>query len=232
MLISLLALLACTPTPEAPPPVEYIVVKGDSLSKIARAYGVTVADLRSANGISGDLIEIGQVLVIPAEGAAVAASGSGAAPSRSRRQGRAGSGGSSGSGGTSVPADTPAPAGALSLPAEKDCLEGPSLEDIDGDEPQMAASAGLSHSQVTAAMSTFVGQTGRCISGDWPVGVVTLDITVACTGRVQSVSVADGGGLPAALTTCVAETLHYAPFPAHDMPDGFTFGYPLRFSAP
>ena len=229
MLISMLALLACTPTPEAPPPVEYTVVKGDTLSKIAREYEVTVDALRTANGISGDLIDIGQVLVIPVEGTAVAASGSGAAPSRSRRQG---SGGSGGSGGNSAPANTPAPTGALSMPAEQPCLDGPSLEDSDGEEPQMAASAGLSHAQASATMRAFVQQTSRCISGDWPVGVITLDITVACTGQVQSVSVADNGGLSRELTDCVAETIRYAPFPSHDMPDGFTFTYPLRFSAP
>ena len=223
MLISLLALLACNPTPEAPPPLEYTVVRGDTLSKIAREYGVTVDDLRSANGISGDLIDIGQVLVIPAEGTA-AVSSHGTRSDRSRRQ----SGGSSGS----APTASPAPGGSLSMPPAQACLAGPSLDDLDGDEPEMAASVGLSHAQVSAAMDAFVGQTSRCIHGDWPVGVLTLDITVACTGRVQSLSVADRGGLSAELIDCILETLRHAPFPAHDMPDGFTFGYPLRFSAP
>lgn len=226
MLLPMLALLACTPTPKAPPPVEYTVVKGDTLSKIAREYGVTVEALRATNGISGDLIDIGQVLLIPGEGTAVTAGDGGGKTAQRRRQG---SGGSSGSAPTAA---SPAPAGALSMPAEQACLDGPSLDDLDGDEPAMAASVGLSHAQASAAMRAFVGQTSRCISGDWPVGVISLDITVACTGRVQSITVADRGGLPAALTDCVVETLRHAPFPAHDMPDGFTFGYPLRFSAP
>jgi murein DD-endopeptidase MepM/ murein hydrolase activator NlpD len=217
-MLILLGLLACEPSPPPPPPVTYTVVKGDSLSKIARAHGVTVDALRQANGISGDLIDIGQVLVIPAEGAVAASGGEKKAP---RRQ--------SGGGGT-VSASTP-PTGGLSMPPEQPCLDGPSLSDLSGDEPQMAASAGLSHSQVAAAMSAFVGQTGRCITGDWPVGVITLDITVACTGRVAAVRVTDRGGLDAGLADCVSDTLRYASFPPHDMPDGFTFGYPLRFSA-
>lgn len=43
----------------------YTVQKGDTLSHIARRYGVTVADLRNANGIRGDLIRVGQTLSIP-----------------------------------------------------------------------------------------------------------------------------------------------------------------------
>ena len=45
---------------------EYSVRRGDTLSRIAAASGVSVAHLRAANGISGDLINIGQRLLIPA----------------------------------------------------------------------------------------------------------------------------------------------------------------------
>ena len=40
------------------------VVKGDTLSKLARANGVTVAQLKEWNGLSSDTIEIGQVLAL------------------------------------------------------------------------------------------------------------------------------------------------------------------------
>ncbi|MFT5685279.1 MAG: murein DD-endopeptidase MepM/ murein hydrolase activator NlpD [Myxococcota bacterium] len=223
-MLILFGMLACEPTPTAPPPITYTVVKGDSLSKIAREYGVTVDALRQVNGISGDLIDIDQVLTIPAEGEVIASAGTAKKKSAPRKR-------SSGGGGRTISATTPPPAGGLSMPTEQPCLDGPSLTDLDGDEPEMVASAGLSHSQVSRAMDAFVGQTGRCITGDWPVGVVTLDITVACSGRVAAVRVTDGGGLDGALTGCVSDTLRYAAFPAHDMPDGFTFGYPLRFSA-
>ena len=38
----------------------YTVKSGDTLNKIAAQYGVSVANLRSWNGISGDLIFVGQ----------------------------------------------------------------------------------------------------------------------------------------------------------------------------
>lgn len=44
----------------------YVVKKGDSLYGIANKYGVSVESLKSANGLSGNLINIGQTLIIPA----------------------------------------------------------------------------------------------------------------------------------------------------------------------
>ena len=45
----------------------YVVVKGDTLGKLARDYGTTVACLAKVNNIENvDLIEIDQVLYIPA----------------------------------------------------------------------------------------------------------------------------------------------------------------------
>ena len=79
-------------------------------------------------------------------------------------------------------------------------------------------------------MDAFLPTVQRCIEGDWPEGTVQLSITVACTGRVARVVVADGGGLPDSLTRCIADTVRYAAFPAHDLPDGETFTYPMRFS--
>jgi LysM repeat protein len=43
----------------------HIVVKGDTLGKIAKANGVTAAALAKANGIDGTMIRIGQKLKIP-----------------------------------------------------------------------------------------------------------------------------------------------------------------------
>lgn len=42
----------------------YIVERGDTLGEIAKAHGVTVQDIRSWNGLHGDLIEVDQVLVM------------------------------------------------------------------------------------------------------------------------------------------------------------------------
>lgn len=44
---------------------EYIVRKGDTLSLIARRNGSSIEDLRAANGMRGDLIRVGQTLMIP-----------------------------------------------------------------------------------------------------------------------------------------------------------------------
>jgi LysM repeat protein len=43
----------------------YTVVKGDTLSAIARKKGSSVAKIKAANGLSGDLIRLGQSLKIP-----------------------------------------------------------------------------------------------------------------------------------------------------------------------
>jgi LysM repeat protein len=51
----------------------YTVRKGDTLSHIAQRHGVSTTDLRRANGLSTDLIGVGQKLNIPGQGAATTA---------------------------------------------------------------------------------------------------------------------------------------------------------------
>lgn len=43
----------------------YRVKPGDNLTRIAREHGVTVADIKAANGLSGDMIGVGDDLLIP-----------------------------------------------------------------------------------------------------------------------------------------------------------------------
>ena len=43
----------------------YIVERGDTLSEIAERHGTSTARLRNANGLRGDRIRVGQVIVIP-----------------------------------------------------------------------------------------------------------------------------------------------------------------------
>jgi peptidoglycan hydrolase-like protein with peptidoglycan-binding domain len=48
-----------------PSRMRYVVRPGDSLSRLARTWQSTVAGIRSASGLSGDLIRVGQTVVIP-----------------------------------------------------------------------------------------------------------------------------------------------------------------------
>ena len=209
-------LVPLAPTPE---PIHHTVVRGDTLSKLARRHGTTVAQLQTWNHLQSDQIDIGQQLVIGWIGEPVPeAAATRTTPPKPRSRSTQ----------TRKP-DTVPSANALTLPPEQPCLEGPSLED-GGEDPAFAGSAGLSRGQVRSAMNAFLPTLQRCITTEWPTGTLTLSITVACTGRVGRVRVQDDGGLDPALVSCVAETLRFAPFPAHDLPDGETFGYPMVFS--
>jgi LysM repeat protein len=66
--------VASTSTPSVPMAERsHVVVKGDTLAKIAKANGVTSAALAKANGINGTMIKLGQKLKIPeSAGAGVA----------------------------------------------------------------------------------------------------------------------------------------------------------------
>lgn len=52
-------------SPAAAPGGSVVVASGDSLSSIARRTGVSVAELRAANGIADDKLRIGQTLALP-----------------------------------------------------------------------------------------------------------------------------------------------------------------------
>ena len=44
---------------------EYVVKKGDSLYQIAKKYNISVMELKELNNLSGNLLNIGQVLKVP-----------------------------------------------------------------------------------------------------------------------------------------------------------------------
>lgn len=119
------------------------------------------------------------------------------------------------------------PGDGLHMPSAKRCLPPPT--DVEGDEG-MAANVGLDYESVASSMRTFVPNTLRCVPDGGIAGTVNLSITAGCDGRVASVAVNDPGGLPSEVVDCVKSTLRYAEFPAHDMPDGYEFEYPLTFS--
>lgn len=59
-----------SPEPVAPQGTIYVVRWGDTLSSIAAQFGVTADAIRSANGIVGDNIVVGQQLIIPVSSSA------------------------------------------------------------------------------------------------------------------------------------------------------------------
>lgn len=69
-----------TATPDRSQPTTYVVQSGDVLGLIAERYDVDVAELRRVNGLSGNLIKVGQQLTIPAAVAAGTATTASAAP--------------------------------------------------------------------------------------------------------------------------------------------------------
>jgi hypothetical protein len=212
LVVLLLAAGAWTWWHAVPGAVQHTVVRGDTLGKIAQVHGVSVAELRGWNGIRGDLIEVGQVLEIRV-GAPIAAAPR--KPTHPRR---------------TAPPPTAAPA-PLRMPKAKPCLSGPSLDGDGGEEPSFAASAGLSRGQIRGALDGFLPTLGLCFGDDWPTGRVEFDLRVACTGRVAHVATLDEGGLDPATVACMADTLRFASFPAHDLPDGMDFRYPVTLSA-
>ncbi|MCI8327832.1 MAG: LysM peptidoglycan-binding domain-containing protein [Lachnospiraceae bacterium] len=53
------------PTSQVTPYIEYTVRSGDTLWQLARTYGTTVDAIKSLNGLTSDMLNIGQVLLIP-----------------------------------------------------------------------------------------------------------------------------------------------------------------------
>jgi LysM repeat protein len=64
-LLSIGQVLTIPTTVTAPAETIYTVQSGDSLYSIARKYGVTVDEIKSANNLTTNLLSIGQTLVIP-----------------------------------------------------------------------------------------------------------------------------------------------------------------------
>lgn len=64
----------------------YTVQRGDNLSKIANRFDTTVAALKAANGKSSDMIRVGEVLTVPANGDSANTLSAAPAPAPTRSQ--------------------------------------------------------------------------------------------------------------------------------------------------
>jgi LysM repeat protein len=205
-----------------PAPVTYEVVRGDTLFEIAQAHDVTVAELKQWNNLSSDRIEVGQILEIrDAEPPAPRTIGSVSARPAPRGAPSPAGTASEDSSGPRVPD--------LAMPPAKRCLGGPALDDLSADQGMVTAE-GLGHDAVSQAMNAFLPNVSSCLAGldANPSGALTLAISVGCDGRVTRVATESRDDWPADVSDCIVQTLHYAPFPAHALPDGDTFVYPLR----
>ncbi|MFT5583987.1 MAG: murein DD-endopeptidase MepM/ murein hydrolase activator NlpD [Cognaticolwellia sp.] len=222
MFLFLLAWLSCTSEP-----IEHTVVRGDTLGKLAKTHGVTVEELLAWNDLNNDRIQVGQVLVVGRGGGKeedpVALEPESVAKASKPKKRRS-------KGGAVKASTVTSTASSLVMPPAKACLQGPTDADAQGTEAGFASSQGLSHGQVKGGMDRALPGLSVCVSGAWPVGRAELEITAGCDGRVSSVRTVDDGGLEPGLLGCVRERLGYAEFPAHDLPDGETFVYPLVFS--
>jgi murein DD-endopeptidase MepM/ murein hydrolase activator NlpD len=206
MIALLLTLVACSGAPE---PVPYVVVRGDTLSAIAKREGVTVAELKEWNGLSGDGIQVGQELLIHG-GANVNAPTERVDGPRRRST-------------TTAPAASPDAAGpSLRMPTPEPCIPfDPQLGDQD-----MASPNGLSAGQLQSALDGVIQHGLSC--PDAPEGEVRMvfTVTVGCDGVVSHVESAGDGS--ATFLSCLANIVRHADFPAHDIEGGQTFDYPVR----
>lgn len=289
---------------------------GDTLAVLAKRHGVSVADLKSWNGLDGDTIEVDQVLLVwtpapkpgavrpaptglratldsvlgtaPAPVAAAptpsGAAATGAAPvpvaielpqgrvsierpalagllgmetgpeidleavasGMSRHDADLGGGGlgarslQAGSSaedlvmaerqlrnaGPQIP-NTPVSAPRLAKPAPMRCLGGPSGTIR---EDGVAISQGLSVPQINAGMGQIARHVVRCFPPGTSGGfTMIVEITAGCDGRVSNVFVQNAGAVPANIASCVQQTLAFASFPAHAVPNGVEFQYPMKF---
>ena len=133
-----------------------------------------------------------------------------------------------------IPLDVKPPGGrswpALRMPEPKTCLAAVGGEGVaDEDGFSMGGSVGLSADQVSFAVRSFQRETLRCRDGRVASGTVILDVTVGCDGRVSAVDVLSDETGADGFADCVARVIGYASFPAHDLPDGASFGLPLRY---
>ena len=116
----------------------------------------------------------------------------------------------------------------LRMPAAKRCKSQGTRRLGDDD---MDAGAGLSNGAIKSSIGRVLGTTRRCMpSGTKGRFQVIVELKVGCDGRVKNAYTINGGGAPGAVTDCIERVLSHASFPAHDLPDGQSFQYPINYN--
>ena len=219
------------------PAPTHVVVGGDTLSGIAATRGVTVAQLREWNELSGDRIDVGQELRVGEGGAGETVGSLVLAALRPQtRVEPAVEPGTESPPVASAPRKAPRVAVGepepeagltftpLTMPPAKPCLADTAVAG-----EGMTRSVGLEPHQVKQGVMGFQKETLRCFEGrEGAVGTVLLSLVVGCDGRVVSSTVADDSTGEAGFASCVADVFRYASFPAHAR-DTVEFEVPLTY---
>jgi len=124
--------------------------------------------------------------------------------------------------------DTPVRTPRLSKPSAKRCK---SQRTADVGDNGMHGGDGLSSSQIKSSIGRTLGTTRRCVPKDTRGRfTVIVELKVGCDGRVKNAYTINRGGAPASVTACIEKVLSYTAFPAHDLPDGQSFQYPINYN--
>ncbi|MEQ1568704.1 MAG: LysM peptidoglycan-binding domain-containing protein [Myxococcota bacterium] len=124
---------------------------------------------------------------------------------------------------------TPVALPRVTKPAPKRCLADGGATVIS--DNGTVSSTGLTVGQINASMGQISRYTVRCFpSGSKGTYGMVVALTVGCDGTVSNVFLVDSGVIPVNVTNCVTKTLAAAGFPAHGVPGGVEFEYPMKFS--
>jgi len=118
----------------------YTILKGDSLSSIAKRSGLTVSEIKTANNMTSDSISAGKKLTIPKKGAVKAAAAAKPAPAKAANPAPA------------KAAAAPAPA----IPAAAPLVDGTPAPAVESAAPAAPAAAPAAAAPVAAAASAPV----------------------------------------------------------------------------
>jgi TPR repeat protein len=77
---------------------------------------------------------------------------------------------------------------------------------------------GLTTSAISLGMNRVLPSISWCFAQE--LGNLEATLTIGCDGLVQNVEAYDGSGLAPTAIACIMDTLYYASFAPHDVPDG------------